>query len=615
MLRTKWKSLLLHLAGFFVGGICLYGTYPFGISYFAALSMVYGDWYFIFPIVIVGMALYAPVLGVIKYGISMALTVILSGLIEQRKGICSKGQMALVCGGSVFAMTVTEYMLFLKDKTYLYYGVAESVMAASLTVLFYQLALVFTYDKKARELKKDEVAVLDVGREKLKESAVVLGKLARCFEEMPEKKEVLSKQDVEEMFQELSGTFCSTCEKCRDCWQNHYFDTYKNTYDVFHAIENNGGYITGNGELALSQQCINYKSMTAEMRRIFNRTKSNMLWYNRMIESRSAVAVQLGEMAKMMKEAADEIYHPQIVEDERREQIFKKLKNHHIIVEELAIVKKKEKEEIYITMHVDWKRCMSVREIGVMLSEICGRSFVPEADSRMLVGRESMRVLFVEDTCYKVMHGVSRVAKTGERICGDNFSVLFSEDGKMTASISDGMGSGIRANRESEMVIELLERFLEAGFCKETALAMMNATLVMNDQNGSYSTVDVASVDLHNGLCEFVKFGAAYTFIKREQTVETIQMDTMPIGLFQKQQLIKTQRKLEDGDYVVMISDGVLSAIPQEEQVKVMEDILLDMEDTNPKEMANTIIEKMLRECNCDPKDDMTVLVFGLWKK
>lgn len=615
MLKTKAKSLLLHLAGFFVGGICLYGTYPFGISYFAALSMVYGDWYFIFPIVIVGMALHASVLSVIKYGISMVLCVILSGMIEQRKGICSKGQMAFVCGSSVFAMTVTEYILFLKDKTYLYYGMAESVMAASLTVIFYQLVLALAYEKKTRDLNKNEVAVLDAGREKLKESAVVLGRLAHCFEEMPDKKEVLSKQDVEEMFKELSGTFCSSCEKCRDCWQNHYFDTYKNTYDVFHAIENNGGYMTGSGELALSQQCINYKSLTAEMRRIFNRTKTNMLWYNRMIESRSAVAVQLGEMAKMMKEAAEEIYHPQIVEDEKREQIIKKLKNHHIIVEELVIIKKKKREEIFITMHVDWKRCVSVREIGVMLSEICGKSFVPEADSRMLVGRERTRVVFVEDTCYKVMHGVSRVAKTGERICGDNFSVLFSDDGKMTASISDGMGSGIRANKESEMVIELLERFLEAGFCKETALAMMNATLVMNDQNGGYSTVDVASVDLHSGACEFVKLGASYTFIKKEHMIETIQMNTMPIGLFQKQQLVKTQRQLEDGDYVIMISDGVLSAIPEEEQVKVMEDMLLDMEDTNPKEMSNAIIEKMLRECNCDPKDDMTVLVFGVWKK
>lgn len=597
-----------------MGGISIYGCYPLGIGYFAALVMAYGEWYFIYPLVLAGIAVTAPVLTVVKYGIAMMMCVILSGIVEGRKGICSKGQMAFICGGSLFAMTVTEYLLFMENFIYLYYGVAEGIMAASLTVIFYQIVLLVIKKGEENSGTGSPVTVLDVGRNKLKDSAQVLTKLSKCFEEMPDKKEVLSKQDVEEMFLELSESFCSKCERCRECWQNHYFDTYKNTYDVFHAIEKDVSLAAG-GEMALSRQCINYKSLTAEMRRIFNRTKSNMLWYNRMIESRTAVAVQLSEMAKMIGTAAEEIYHPRLVEDGRKEQIAKKLKNHHIVVEALTIVEKKKKEEVYITMHADWKRCVAVREVAVMISEICKKSFVPEQDSRMLIGRERVSVLFVEDTNYKIIHGVSRVAKTGERISGDNFSVLFTEDGHMTASISDGMGTGIRANRESEMVIELLERFLDAGFCKETALSMMNATLVMNDQNGRYSTVDVVSVDLYSGNCEFVKLGASYSFIKRKEAVETIQMETMPIGLFQKQQMVKTQRKLEDGDYVVMISDGVLSAIPEEVQVMVMENMLKDMEQTNPKDIANAITEKMLRECNCNPEDDMTVLVFGIWKK
>ncbi|MCI8372601.1 MAG: SpoIIE family protein phosphatase [Lachnospiraceae bacterium] len=612
-MKPRLKNLIVHGAGLAMAPICIYGCYPLGISYFAALSMAYGDWYFIFPLVLLGMAAAAPILSVVKYGVAMILCVILSGIVEERKGICSKGQMAFICGSSIFAMTLTEYFLFMKDLSYLYYGMAEGVFAASLTVIFYQTVLLFIHAGEKPE-QEEKVTVLDAGRNKLKESAQVLSKLSSCFGEMPDKKEVLTKQDVEEMFQELSQTFCSSCEKCHDCWQNHYFDTYKNTYDVFHAIENDGAHLA-NGEMALSRQCINYKSLTAEMKRIFNKTKTNMLWYNRIIESRSAVAVQLSEMAKMMGEAAEEIYHPKVVEDGRRDQIRKKLKNHHIITEDISIIQKKNKEEIYMTMHVDWKKCVAVREIGIMISEICQKAFVPEQDSRMLVGRESTSVLFVEDTTFRIVHGVARVAKTGERISGDNFSVLFSDDGQMTASLSDGMGTGIRANKESEMIIELLERFLEAGFCKETALGMMNATLVMNDQNGRYSTVDVVSVDLHDGSCEFVKLGASYTFIKREHVVETIQMESMPIGLFQKQQLVKTERKLEDGDYIIMVSDGVLAPIPEEEQVKVMENLLLEMEQVNPKDMANAIMEKMLRECGCDPKDDMTVLVFGVWKK
>ena len=35
--------------------------------------------------------------------------------------------------------------------------------------------------------------------------------------------------------------------------------------------------------------------------------------------------------------------------------------------------------------------------------------------------------------------------------------------------LSDGMGSGVEACRESEEVVELLEQFLESGFTQETA--------------------------------------------------------------------------------------------------------------------------------------------------
>ena len=122
-------------------------------------------------------------------------------------------------------------------------------------------------------------------------------------------------------------------------------------------------------------------------------------------------------------------------------------------------------------------------------------------------------------------------------------------------------------------------------------------------------------MDLHDGSCEFVKLGAADTFIKHADRIETIQMQTLPIGLFQQQKMVKTARRLEDGDYVIMLSDGVLSHIPEEEQEMVMEQILSDMPPCTPKDMANTIMERMLRECNCAPQDDMTVLVFGIWEK
>ena len=51
--------------------------------------------------------------------------------------------------------------------------------------------------------------------------------------------------------------------------------------------------------------------------------------------------------------------------------------------------------------------------------------------------------------------------------------MLFRSD--LLLGLSDGMGSGSAACKESEMVLDLVERFLEAGFSVETAIRMMTA--------------------------------------------------------------------------------------------------------------------------------------------
>ncbi len=51
---------------------------------------------------------------------------------------------------------------------------------------------------------------------------------------------------------------------------------------------------------------------------------------------------------------------------------------------------------------------------------------------------------------------------------------------------------------------------------------MVNSALVLNGRDGMFSTVDICAVDLYTGICEFLKAGAAATFIRRDHWVETI---------------------------------------------------------------------------------------------
>ena len=130
-----------------------------------------------------------------------------------------------------------------------------------------------------------------------------------------------------------------------------------------------------------------------------------------------------------------------------------------------------------------------------------------------------------------------------------------------------------------------------------------------------FCTVDVSLFDLYEGSCEFVKAGAAATFLKRKDEVEIIRSATLPIGVLQDIEIDSQTRKLQSGDYVIMVTDGVMDALPAGEQDVLMRTFIQDTDIVNPKELAHHILGRVLEWSGEVPLDDMTVLAVGLWKK
>ena len=79
----------------------------------------------------------------------------------------------------------------------------------------------------------------------------------------------------------------------------------------------------------------------------------------------------------------------------------------------------------------------------------------------------------------------ARLTREEEKVSGDNYICRQEDGGKFVMCLSDGMGSGMDACRESEIVVELLEQFLESGFTQETAASMVNSALVLKGQGGN----------------------------------------------------------------------------------------------------------------------------------
>ena len=87
-------------------------------------------------------------------------------------------------------------------------------------------------------------------------------------------------------------------------------------------------------------------------------------------------------------------------------------------------------------------------------------------------------------------------------------------------TLSDGMGTGEAAFKESEYVINFLEQFIEAGFSKKSAIKLINSVMLIRSEEQIYSTIDMSVINLHTGVCDFIKLGASTTFIKKEKKLK-----------------------------------------------------------------------------------------------
>ena len=187
--------------------------------------------------------------------------------------------------------------------------------------------------------------------------------------------------------------------------------------------------------------------------------------------------------------------------------------------------------------------------------------------------------------------------------------------GQTFMSICDGMGSGIKAGKYSEIIIDLLEKLLSSGFGESTTLKLANSIMLTGNQWQEPATVDMALIDQYSGMCQFLKLGAACTYINRGNWVECIKSTSLPMGVFEEVDMETITKKLYDGDFVVMVSDGIVDALKVEDKEAAMGRIIMDIDTSNPRQIAMEILSQALAISDGIPKDDMTVICTGIWDK
>ena len=190
--------------------------------------------------------------------------------------------------------------------------------------------------------------------------------------------------------------------------------------------------------------------------------------------------------------------------------------------------------------------------------------------------------------------GAALRPKEGENICGDTVLSFPTEEGKWCLLLSDGMGSGESARKESALVCRLLRQFLESGIAAEAALKTLNAAMALRGaESGSFTTVDLCIYDPASAEAPIYKYGAAPSYLKKGGSVRRIAGTSLPVGLRgTPAPPDQTRLPMTPGSFVVLISDGV--ADPGRDEW--LQNLLTGWNGEDPQTLAGLILSESIRE-------------------
>ena len=384
----------------------------------------------------------------------------------------------------------------------------------------------------------------------------------------------------------------------------------KNT-DLINIFKSCNSYIIGIDDKQLSEYL--NEAISQIVRTIntsYKISKSNFIWQLKINEVNNNTKKQLNTVSKAIKGIAknikDDIENEKEFKDEK-EEIIKELENKEIEIEEISI--RKENRffvEIYLKNN---EETLKIKEIEKTLSKILKEPIVINEEE--VIGTH---LKFLSKDKFELFISNSEAAKTQTEESGDSFTTIRLKDGNYLVALSDGMGSGKEAKKSSSQALRLLENLLLSGFDKNTSIELINSSLISNNVE-SFATLDIAIIDLYQGKMEFIKSGACPSYIKNRKKVRIIKANSLPTGIVEESNLTVYDTDIQDGDILLMCSDGILdSNIEYKNKELWLKYMLEDIETQNTRKIADLILAEAIDNNFGRIQDDLSVIVCRLKK-
>ena len=422
-------------------------------------------------------------------------------------------------------------------------------------VLFFPLLRVFP---KEKDLAPQKGAARDVmhketvrcARQRLKNMSEAFSSLSQVFYTVSDTMKKPRLPEISRLVSDCCAEHCSRCTLSAFCWGEEQSAAVESTSRAATCLLTRGSVSKEDFDEPFRSKCISLPTLVSLINRRFEEINGSFLKNNKT----RLLAGEYSSVSRLLQNTAGELdrelkYNPDLEVRAR-----KALKELGILYRRVAVFGDREmKIDVYGVALEKVDLCAD------RILEVFGKEFgcVFDAPSFLMLEESVVmrlcrkRILFLE--CAK-----SGCTKKGEAISGDNASFFETEQDYFYTLICDGMGSGREAAFTSRLASIFIEKLMQCATPKNVTLEMLN-TFLMSKTDETFTTVDLLEIDLLSAQANFIKAGAAPSYVLRGDRLHRVESRTPPAGILTRMCAEQTSFRLREGDFVILLSDGVES--------------------------------------------------------
>ena len=455
-------------------------------------------------------------------------------------------------------------------------------------------------------------------RRRLRFSARRLQSAAQIFRELSlscrqsAQTETDQAKNVEMVLNHLCGQVCNRCSIRNLCWSVDVEETYRGVMGLFSIAEQKGFAEVQDMPDNFARRCPHLRELVTTINCLYELYCQSNYWQQQKNGSRLFLSGQLAGTADIMEKLSAEMLNAGGNLSYVEKALARRFTKHGLAVNNVQIA------------HIGEKNLDFWANLEECPGEVACRDIAAKEVSRVLQKRFRTQEVSCGNNCgagccfhmlkegaNTLICGKAQLSKDGNPVCGDSGDTVTLGEGRQLLMISDGMGAGLPAALKSGSAVSMLTHLLEVGFDRHTAVDTVNTVLMLSGGEEAFVTLDMCIIDRYDNSAEFIKTGAAPSFIKRGTNVEVIKNASLPVGMLQTVDKAIYQAELAPGDMVIMASDGLLDA-DSEQDLEWLVHLIEDNAIEDPQQMAEFLLEKAVMLSGGRLRDDITILTAAI---